>query len=313
MSDKKILAMFPGQGSQYVGMGRQLLEQFPYTAKIFEEAEDAAKTAIRRLCLEGPEDQLKLTANTQPCIVTVSAATWHVLVQEKGFKADYFAGHSLGEYSALVASGRVNFSRAIKLVRQRGLAMQKAVPEGVGAMSAVLSCEAPKLEAYCLDASTDADPVEVVNYNSPAQLVVAGSAKAVARLEETLKTHSIKFIRLPVSAPFHSRMMAPARAEMTPLLSETVFTNTSHPLIPNLTAEIVYEYGPDYLVKQIDSPVKWIQTIEKANFGGVSRFTEVGPGRVLMGLAKRILPKGEWTLETTDDVAGFLKSASASA
>ena len=308
MSDLKSLAMFPGQGSQYVGMGKQLLDEFPYTAKIFEEAEDAAKFSVRRMCLEGPEDQLKLTANTQPTIVTVSVATWHVLGQEKGFKADIFAGHSLGEYSALVAAGRLAFGRAIELVRARGLAMQKAVPEGAGAMSAVLSCEASKLEAFCEDVSNAEHTVEVVNYNSPQQLVVAGSATAVAKLEDVLKNESVKFIRLPVSAPFHSRMMAPARAEMTPFLKETKFTQTAHPMIPNYSAELVKEYGPDYLIQQIDSPVKWIQTIEKANNAGINRFTEVGPGKVLAGLAKRILPKGEWRIEGTDDITVYLKS-----
>lgn len=308
MSDVKTLAMFPGQGSQYVGMGKQLLDEFPYTAKIFEEAEDAAKISIRRLCLEGPDDQLKLTANTQPTIVTVSVATWHVLVQEKGFKAHIFAGHSLGEYSALVAAGRLKFSRAIELVRARGLAMQKAVPEGAGAMSAVLSCEASKLEGFCKEASSPSHTVEVVNYNSPQQLVVAGSATAVVKLEEMLKTAGVKFIRLPVSAPFHSRMMAPARAEMTPLLKETSLVQTANPVIPNYSAEIVTEYEADYLIQQIDSPVKWTQTIEKANLSGINHFVEVGPGKVLAGLAKRILPKGDWRIEGTDDIAAYLKS-----
>lgn len=308
MSDLKTLAMFPGQGSQYVGMGKQLLDEFPYTKQVFEEAEDAAKISVRRLCLEGPEDQLKLTANTQPTIVTVSVATWRVLVQEKGFTAQMFAGHSLGEYSALVAAGRLQFSRAIELVRARGLAMQKAVPEGAGAMSAVLSCEASKLEEFCTDASSPAHSVEVVNYNSPQQLVVAGSATAVDKLEEVLKNASVKFIRLAVSAPFHSRMMAPARAEMMPLLSATTFTQTANPVIPNYSAEIVDEYGADYLIKQIDSPVKWIQTIEKSQFAGMNRFVEVGPGKVLAGLAKRILPKGDWKIEGTDDIGAYLKN-----
>lgn len=308
MSELKTLAMFPGQGSQYVGMGKQLLDEFPYTTRIFEEAEDAAKTSIRRLCLEGPEEQLKLTANTQPCIVTISIATWLVLTQEKGFEAQMFAGHSLGEFSALVAAGRLEFSSAIKLVRARGLAMQKAVPEGAGAMSAVLSCEAPRLEAFCANVSTAADTVEVVNYNSPQQLVVAGSAVAVAKLEEVLKVESVKFIRLPVSAPFHSRMMAPARAEMTPLLSRTSFKQNASAIIPNLSAEITSEYGADYLIQQIDSPVKWTQTITQANMAGINHFVEVGPGKVLAGLAKRILPKGEWRIEGTDDVKAFLKA-----
>lgn len=308
MSDVKTLAMFPGQGSQYVGMGKILLDEFPYTAKIFEEAEDAAKISIRRLCLEGPDEQLKLTAHTQPTIVTVSVATWHVLGQEKGFKAHIFSGHSLGEYSALVAANRLKFARAIELVRARGLAMQRAVPEGAGAMSAVLSCEAGKLEAFCKDASNPEHTVEVVNYNSPQQLVVAGSASAVAKLEESLKAASVKFIRLPVSAPFHSRMMAPARAEMTPLLNETSFVQNATPVIPNYSAELVTAYGADYLIQQIDSPVKWIQTIEKASSAGVNHFVEVGPGKVLAGLAKRILPKGEWRIEGTDDISAYLKS-----
>lgn len=311
MSDVKTatFAMFPGQGSQYVGMGKQLLDEFPYTVRLFEEAEDASKISLRRLCLEGPEDQLKLTAITQPTIVAVSVATWHVLVQEKGFKADIFAGHSLGEYSALVAAGRLAFPRAIELVRARGIAMQKAVPEGTGAMSAVLSCEASKLEAFCKEASTRDHSVEVVNYNSPQQIVVAGSVAAVIKLEEALKAASVKFIRLPVSAPFHSSMMEPARAEMTPLLKATRFLQNTNPVIPNYSAELVHEYGADYLIQQIDNPVKWTQTIEKAGFAGMNRFVEVGPGKVLTGLAKRILPKGDWRIEGTDDVVAFLKAA----
>jgi len=301
--------MFPGQGSQYVGMGQKLLDEFPYTAKIFEEAEDAAKTSIRRLCLEGPEDQLKLTANTQPCIVTVSVATWKVLEEEKGFKAEVFAGHSLGEYSALVASGRLKFARAIELVRARGLAMQKAVPEGLGAMSAVLGCDTVKLEQYCLSISTESNPVEIVNYNSPAQLVVAGSAVAVSSLEQKLKEDAIKFIRLPVSAPFHSKLMASARLAMEPLLLATSLTQTAALVIPNLTAKIVQQYDASYLVQQIDSPVKWIQTIEAARQAEVQRYIEVGPGRVLLGLAKRILPKGDWQIDVTDDVTEFLSKS----
>ncbi|MCX6118885.1 MAG: ACP S-malonyltransferase [Proteobacteria bacterium] len=299
MSDSKLLAMFPGQGSQYVGMGKQLLSDFPYLSKTFEEAEDFSKISIRKLCFEGPEDQLKLTANTQPTIVTVSVAAWRALVEEKGQTADFFAGHSLGEYSALVAAGRLAFSDAISLVRNRGLAMQRAVPEGVGAMTAVLSCDVKLLEGYCKDATKEKEPVEIVNYNSPQQLVVAGHAKAVARLEETFVKESVKFIKLQVSAPFHSSMMAPARDEMAPLLSATKFHQTKHPMVPNLTAEVTLEYGPEYLIKQIDSPVKWIQTIENVSRSGVNKYLEIGPGRVLVGLAKRILPKGEWTAEAT--------------
>ncbi len=307
MSDSvKTLAMFPGQGSQYVGMSKMLLDEFPYTKAIYEEAEDAAKAPIKKLCLEGPEDQLKLTANTQPCIVTTSVATWRVMTEEKGFKVDMFAGHSLGEYSALVAAGRLKFAKAISLVRARGLAMQKAVPEGQGAMTAVLSMEASRLEDYCKKASKPGEAVEVVNYNSPQQLVVAGAAAAVKRLEEALTAESVKFVSLPVSAPFHSSMMKPARDEMTPLLRATEFTNNDTRMIPNLTAEITSTYGADFLVQQIDSPVKWTQTIEQANMAGMNQYVEVGPGKVLWGLARRILPKGEFKLAHTDSVKDWL-------
>ena len=308
MADVKTLAMFPGQGSQYPGMAKQLLDEFPYTAQVFEEAEDAAKAPIRKLCLEGPEDQLKLTANTQPCIVATSVATWKVMTNEKGFQAELFAGHSLGEYSALVAAGRLEFARAIALVRARGLAMQKAVPEGKGAMTAVLSMEAQKLESLCKELSKPADSVEVVNYNSPQQLVVAGAAAAVKRLEDKLTADGVKFVSLPVSAPFHSSMMRPARDEMSPLINDTLFKNNGTKIIPNLTAEITDQYGADFLIQQIDSPVRWTQTIEKSQFAGMNTFVEVGPGKVLWGLARRILPKGEFKLAHTDLVKDFINS-----
>lgn len=306
MSETKTLAMFPGQGSQYPGMAKLLLDNFPYIKELFQEAEDAAKAPITKLCLEGPEDQLKLTANTQPCIVTTSVATWRVMTQEKGFKADMFAGHSLGEYSALVASGRLAFADAIKLVRARGLAMQKAVPEGKGAMTAVMSMEAARLEDYCKKASASGESVEVVNYNSPQQLVVAGDAKAVKRLEEALTAESVKFVSLAVSAPFHSSMMKPARDDMTPLLTATKFTDNGTQIIPNLTAQVTTTYGADFLIKQIDSPVKWTQTIEVSHQSGMTSFVEIGPGKVLFGLARRILPKGDFKLVQTDNIKEFL-------
>lgn len=306
MSEIATLAMFPGQGSQYPGMAKILLDNFPYLKETFQEAEEAAKAPITKLCLEGPEDQLKLTANTQPCIVTTSIATWHVMTKEKDFKAAMYAGHSLGEYSALVASDRLGFADAIRLVRARGTAMQKAVPEGQGAMTAVLSMEASRLEDYCKKAATPTEPVEVVNYNSPQQLVVAGNAKAVKRLEEALTAEAVKFVSLAVSAPFHSSMMKPARAEMTPLLTATKFNQNKTKIIPNLTAQITDDYGPDYLIKQIDSAVKWTQTIEAAHQSGINQFVEIGPGKVLFGLAKRILPKGDFKLFQTDNVKEFL-------
>jgi [acyl-carrier-protein] S-malonyltransferase len=309
MADTKTIAMFPGQGSQYVGMAKILLDEFPYTNEIFEEAADFSKAPIRKLCLEGPDDQLKLTANTQPCIVATSVATWRVMTNEKGFTADVFAGHSLGEYSALVAAGRLKFSQAISLVRARGQAMQKAVPEGAGAMTAVLSMDASRLEDFCTKASKPGQSVEVVNYNSPAQLVVAGASEAVKRLEEALTAEAVKFVSLPVSAPFHSSMMKPAREEMTPMLRQTDFVNNGTRIIPNFTAESTDQYGADFLIQQIDSPVKWCQTIEKVQFSGINQYVEVGPGKVLWGLARRILPKGEFKLSHTDNVKDWLGQA----
>jgi [acyl-carrier-protein] S-malonyltransferase len=303
---RKSLAMFPGQGSQYVGMAKTLLDEFSYTKTIFEEAEDAAKAPIRKLCLDGPDDQLKLTANTQPCIVATSIATWQVMVNEKGFAATTFAGHSLGEYSALVASGRMQFAKAISLVRARGLAMQKAVPEGKGAMTAVISMDAGRLEDYCSKASQPGETVEVVNYNSPQQLVVAGAAAAVKRLEDALTAEAVRFVSLPVSAPFHSSMMKPAREEMTPLLNRAELIQNKTFMIPNLTAEITSAYSAEFLIKQIDSPVKWTQTIEQAQMAGIQDFVEIGPGKVLWGLARRILPKGEFKLVNTDNVKDWL-------
>ncbi len=306
MTDLKTIAMFPGQGSQYVGMAKILLDNFPYTNEVFEEAADAAKIPVKKLCLEGPDDLLKLTANTQPCIVATSIATWRVMIEEKGFKADIFAGHSLGEYSALVASGRLSFERAITLVRARGVAMQKAVPVGAGAMTAVLSMEASRLEEFCKKASKPGEPVEVVNYNSPTQLVVAGSCVAVLRLEVALTAEAVKFVSLPVSAPFHSSMMKPAREEMTPMLLATEFINNKTRIIPNFSAKITDQYAADFLIKQIDSPVKWCQTIEKVQFSGINHYVEVGPSKVLWGLARKILPKGQFKLANTDNVKEWL-------
>lgn len=308
MTSNNTMAMFPGQGSQYAGMAKILLEEFPYTKLLFEEADDIARAPIKKLCLEGPDDQLKLTANTQPCIVATSIATWQVMKQEKGFSAKIYAGHSLGEYSALVAAGRVPFATAIKLVRARGLAMQKAVPEGHGSMSAVLSCTAEKLEELCKASSKSDESVEVVNYNSPQQLVVAGATAAVRRLEEQLTLIGVKFVTLQVSAPFHSSMMAPARIEMAPILLETTLENNETQIIPNLTADITTHYTVDYLINQIDSPVRWTQSMQSACAHGMQSFVEVGPGKVLWGLARKILPKGEFKLSQTDNIKDWLNS-----
>lgn len=282
-----ILAMFPGQGSQYVGMGKELLQDFPYVKEVFEEAEDACQASIRKLCFDGPESDLTLTFNTQPCILTVSYATWTVLVKELGLQAELFAGHSLGEYSAVVAAGKLCFADAVSLVRRRGAAMQEAVPAGRGAMAAVLKMPAVDLEAACKQVSDETSLVEVVNYNSPQQLVVAGHKAAVNRLADLLKSKKIRCVILPVSAPFHSRLMKPAREAMTAVLEASQFLKTGSKVITNLQAEAVQDYQASYLIEQIDSPVRWTQSMGLAQEMGTRLFCEIGPGQVLTGLLRR--------------------------
>ena len=304
-----ILAMFPGQGSQYVGMGKSLLEEFPAAKTVFEEAEDAAKIKIRKLCFDGPEDDLKLTANTQPCILTVSVATWKVLRNETGFEPAFFAGHSLGEYSAVVAAGMMTLTQAAMLVRKRGEAMQEAVAPGVGAMAAVMNLEAEALQKLCTKFSSPQAKVEVVNYNSPTQLVVAGHKRAVDALCAQLEEDGTRFVMLPVSAPFHSSLMEPARTAMEPFLRATKF-RIGKPVIANLTGKVASPYTADNLIEQINSPVLWTQTLETASERECDAYVEVGPGRVLFGLARKTLPKGPKLL-ASDDVVKAIKEIQA--
>lgn len=295
-----LLAMFPGQGSQFVGMGRELLSEFPATKATFEEAEDAARLSIRKLCVDGPEDELKLTANTQPCILTVSVAIWRVLVAETGLSPSYFAGHSLGEYSALVAAGKMPLGRAAMLVRKRGEAMQQAVPAGVGAMAAILNVAADDLQTRCTKVSKATSVVEVVNFNSPQQLVVAGHKSAVDALCSALEAEGLRFVVLPVSAPFHSSLMKPAKEAMTSLLNETAFAKTPTKVIANLSGKVEPNYGASFLIEQIAAPVLWTQSLATAEQSGCNAFLEVGPGKVLFGLARRGVQKGAKLLHTED-------------
>lgn len=305
----KTLAMFPGQGSQFVGMGKDLVDQFPYAKDVFEEAEDSAKIQIRKLCFDGPESDLRLTANTQPSILAVSIATWRVLVEEVGFKSTFFAGHSLGEYSALVCAGRLSFARACYLVRKRGEAMQTAVPDGLGAMAAVMKLDVDTLKAHCKKVSTEDCYVEIANFNSAQQLVVAGHAKAVEKLKTNLASEKARVTMLPVSAPFHSRLMAPAKLAMKELIEETEFQDNDNQMFANVEGSIV-NYSPQHLVDQIDSPVKWLQTMESSSEAEISRYVEVGPGKVLTGLGRRILPREGRTFLATDNIVDTVSALS---
>lgn len=298
----KLMLMFPGQGSQYVGMGRALFEQNSLAKQAFQDASSCLGFSVEQLCFEGPEETLALTENQQPCILTLSIAILRVLWDNHRFDPDLVAGHSLGEYSALVASGRLAFSDALKLVRARGLAMQSAVPQGLGAMAAVLGYEEEAIKELCEKISTPQERIEVVNFNSPVQQIISGHKTAVDLACLKLKELGVTTKALPVSAPFHSSLMAPARERMTPLINQSSFHSSLIPIIPNISGEVRESYEPSYLIEQIDKPVLWTKTIASAEAFGVERYLEVGPGRVLFGLARRLVPKTR-KIEHTEDLS----------
>lgn len=306
------LAMFPGQGSQYVGMGKSLLQEFSYTSQIFEEAEDSVNVALRQLCFDGPEDELKKTAVAQPCILTASVAAWRVIQEEAGFVPDFFAGHSLGEYTALVASGKMRFSDAVKTVKKRGEAMQKAVPLGKGAMAAVMRITGQALETKVAECSEPGSVVEIANYNSDQQTVVAGHTDAVERLIESLKPLKARAVLLPVSAPFHSSLMRLAKDEMEPILRQLDLTTNENLVVPNTSAVAVSEYSADLLINQIDSPVRWVQTMNYLDQQGVEQLVEVGPGQVLSGLCKRISFENPKEVFSSEDLTACINAVSRS-
>jgi len=292
------IAMFPGQGSQYVGMGKLLLDRFPRVRRVFEEVEDTLKINIRKLCFHGPVDHLKLTANTQPCLLSVSLAMWKVLQEESSLTPDYFAGHSLGEYSALVAAEKLSLREAAWLVRKRGEAMQSSVKLGKGKMSAVLNFDATQLSSLCLDLSTKDCIVEVVNFNSPDQQIISGHSSAVDKISAYLKTEKVHVIALPVSAPFHSSLMTPAVAIMKPLLKKAVLHKNNQKVFANFTGDVAAPYHVDYLIQQINHPVKWEQTLRRANQLGVMNYIEIGAGKVLTGLVTRTLGQQRQVINT---------------
>jgi len=272
-------------------MGKALAEAFPSARRVFEEADDALGFAISRICFEGPEDQLKLTENTQPALLTVSAAAFAVL-KERGAAPDFVAGHSLGEYSALVATGSLTFADAVRLVRKRGRYMQEAVPAGVGAMAALLKLPEGKLDAVLADAA-QGEVVSAANLNSPDQIVIAGHAAAVQRAIELAKSAGARrAVLLPVSAPFHCSLMIPAQERLRGDLDATEFRDLSCPLVNNWQAREVSTgtEAREGLYQQVPNPVRWTESIRRLASGGVTRFVEVGAGGVLTGLLKNIDP-----------------------
>ena len=282
--------VFPGQGSQYVGMGQDLHKEFPTAKRTFEESGDALGLDIRKLCFEGDSEDLRLTENTQPAILTVSVAAWRVLDEETGIKADFLAGHSLGEYSALVASGGLDFKDAVLVVRKRGEYMQVAVPDGVGAMAAILGLSKEKVEEACREASQDGLIVSPANFNAPGQVVISGNKEAVEEACALAKSNGAKrAVLLEVSAPFHCALMNTVAKRLEEVLSQVDIFELEVPVVSN------YEAKPNkdssrvktLLIDQVANPVRWDDSVNMLYESGVREYVEIGPGNVLSGLIKR--------------------------
>ncbi|HXM23403.1 MAG TPA: ACP S-malonyltransferase [Terriglobales bacterium] len=285
----RIAFLFPGQGSQAVGMGKELAEKYPIARQTFEEADQALGYKLSQLCFEGPEDQLRLTEITQPAILTASVAAWRIL-NEKGLKPGFVAGHSLGEYSAHVAAGTLSFADAVRTVRNRGKYMQEAVPVGIGAMAAILGMEFERVAAVCSDAA-QGEVCEPANINSPEQIVISGHTAAVERAANLADERGAKRVKLlPVSAPFHCSLMKPAQDSLATDLSAITFGKPVVRVVCNADAALLDDgdRSRDALIRQVTGAVKWEQSMRVLIAQGVQTFVEVGPGKVLCGLMRQI-------------------------
>ena len=306
--------VFPGQGSQKVGMGRAWVDSSAAAAEVFRRADEVLGFSVSRLCFEGPEEKLQLTANTQPAILTTSVAIL-AAVAEIDIEPAVVAGHSLGEYSALVTAGSLSLEDALRLVRRRGELMQQAVPVGEGAMAAVLGLDSTAVSEVADDASSTSEICAVANFNSPVQTVLAGDAAAIDRAVVLAKERGARrAVLLPVSAPFHSPLMAPAREGLTPMLEETEFMDPKIPVVDNVDAVEPANGAAvrDALRRQIDSPVRWVESVERMQaHHGATRFVEIGPGAVLSGLIRRIVSDVEVISVSGPDSLEALESASA--
>ncbi|MBX5478602.1 MAG: ACP S-malonyltransferase [Pyrinomonas methylaliphatogenes] len=297
----RLAYVFPGQGSQSVGMGRDLADNFAVARQVFEEADDVLGFALSRLCFEGPAEALQLTENTQPAILTISIAALRTLEAEGAPAPAFVAGHSLGEYSALVAAGAMDFASALRIVRARGRYMQEAVPVGVGAMAAILGASLETVEEACREVSEDG-VCAPANINSPSQIVIAGHAKAVERAIEVLRARGAKrAVRLPVSAPFHCELMRPAAERLARDLEAVKFNDLATPLVTNVDAAIVRRGAEarEALVRQVAAPVRWRESVALLEREGVEVFVEIGPGKVLSGLIRQTIERAR-TLNAED-------------
>lgn len=303
-----IAFLFPGQGSQHAGMGKDLADNFLVARQVFEEANDALGFDLASLCYNGPEEDLKLTANTQPAILTTSIAALRSLESETGLTPDFAAGHSLGEYSALVCAGALGFADAVRTVRQRGTFMQEAVPVGTGAMAAILGLDLETLNTVCNNAA-QGQVVSPANYNSAGQVVIAGHTDAVNRAIELAKESGAKrAMPLPVSAPFHCSLMTPAGERLAEVLNSIAVNEMSVPVVTNVEAAPNQDAARvrELLVQQVSAPVRWEETIACMINAGVQRYIEIGPGKVLSGLVKRMAKDGTvQNVQSSSDVSAL--------
>jgi [acyl-carrier-protein] S-malonyltransferase len=303
--------VFPGQGSQYAGMGKDVAATFPAARQVFDDIDAALGVSISQLCFEGPDDQLKLTENTQPAILAVSSAIHAVLEERGATRRDVVAGHSLGEYSAIVSVGGLTPAEAAKIVRMRGRFMQEATPVGSGGMAALIGPTVDEVRSICEEAA-EGEILSIANINAPGQIVIAGTKAGIDRAIAVAKARGVRrALPLPVSAPFHCALMKPAEERLKPLLDDAPFKDLWMSLVSNVDASPIGTSTAvrNALVRQVASPVRWVESVQKMVSMGVRRFVEIGPGAVLTGLIKRIDPSVELiNVSDVPSIEKFLES-----